>query len=449
MNVVLVVTDDQPYEAYDEMPYMGAASAANGWVTFTNSVNSCPICGPSRVTMLTGQQARRNGNADNTTTHDAIGAGIDQKRMIGRVMQTAGYRTIWLGKYINGYPWSGLTGDDHYVPPGWDTFISPRPNLYTNFRFMVGSSKSEASTGSLEPTFNSGEYRTDEEVARLETEITAAVNDNRPFFAMWAPTAPHRDANGDVVPAARHEGLTISSDVTAKPSWNEADISDKPTWVQSYSLLTTEQQDDFTTERTNVMKTLRAVDEAMESLVDHLTTLGVLDDTVIIFWSDNGFLYGEHRHIFGKGVPYEESIRLGLKVRWPGVTGRDDAALVSNFDIAPTVCDIANTNMPDAPDGMSFASRVQDAGVAWRDAVLIQRESEEPTSQYRVGAYTAVRTATHIYIEHEDGTGDKELYDLDADPYQLTNVAGTGLAVETALAAKLDRLKAAQVAPPA
>lgn len=436
-NVVCIATDDQPPDSYDHMPYI-ASDPSGSWVTFDQSCNVCPLCLSSRVTMLTGQYARKLGLANSETGSNVTNAGLDASRMIGAALRRAGVFTAFIGKYINGDPW----GDDTYAPAGWDFYRGARGSLYYDFSFV---DEDGVNTG----TYDAGEYRTDVEFDLAVDAINTADAHNRPFFVMLAPKAPHRDANGDHPVPSRHSDL--SPEFTNSPAFNEADVSDKPTWLRERypNPWHQAQLDKFETEHQQVLAQMRAVDEGMKTVVDRLTALGILDETVIMLWADNGFLFGEHRHLFGKGVPYEESVRLALKVRWPGVTSRTDPALVTHADAVATAVDVLGGQMPHALDGMSFRGLAEGTAPNWRDAILIERDVEPSGSYYSVGSYTALRTATHKYVEHENDAGatmdvgndDVELYDLTTDPAELTNLAGTGLAVEQTLARKLARLR--------
>lgn len=448
-NVIWIVTDDQPFDAYDHMPYL-ASNPEGSWVDFPNSVNTCPICGPSRITMLTGFQARRTRNARNDYAPTVLNGGIDEDAMIGSVMQGSGYYTAFIGKYINGFDWDGIyEGEGEYVPGGWDRFVYYTPNTYYNFRPNVN--------GVQGGIYNSGEYRTDIQFADCINEFDRAQAQGRRAFIILAPQAPHRQGGDSaIVPAVRHEDLEIEVEETA--AFNEADISDKPLWLRNGypNPMTTEQIDDAREEHLNALRAMRAIDEGMESLIEHLDDVGQLENTVIMFWGDNGNLYGEHRHRFGKGVPYREALRLGLRVRWPGVDSRTDTSLVTHADAAATTVKIAGAAFPNTVDGMSFHDLVIEPSTNWRDVVLIERDTEIPTSSYRSGTFTVALTETWKYVEHLEGTGfgvsegeggDKELYDLVNDPYELVNVAGTGLDIEGTLASQLAILQAQQIAP--
>jgi N-acetylglucosamine-6-sulfatase len=184
-------------------------------------------------------------------------------------------------------------------------------------------------------------------------------------------------------------------------------------------------------------QTLQAVDEAVERLVGALEATGRLESTVILFLSYNGYLLGEHRWE-EKSVPYEESIRVPLVVRGPGfAAGATREELVGNVDLAPTLAVIAELGVPESVDGRPLPMTTADPGSP-RQAILIE-DLKRAGAEYW---YRALRTPSLLYAEY--ATGERELYDLAADPMQLTNVAGdpaAGAAV-SALSARLAVLAA-------
>lgn len=432
-NVVLIYADDLVWDFLDGMPYLSSEPHGN-WVKFPNSIITCPLCGPSRTTLMTGQFATTHGNGNNEVGETMINAGVDDWRMMAPALQGVGVNTAFLGKYINGYgaPWVDLGASNTYRPAGWDRWFPVKASSYSTFSIVDGDTDTH-------DVYDNNGYLIDIEAQRAVGLVETL---REPFTLVWASKAPHVDSDGNFPPASRHAADPVT--LTRRDNFDEADVSDKPTWLQTNhsDRLTPQEISDYDDWHKDAIRIMTALDEGIESVVDALNTRGILGNTVIMFCGDNSNLFGEHRH-FSKGVPYEEAIGMHLRVRWPGVTAREDDALVSNVDLVPTMLDIGGAKMRTAPDGMSFAGRVQDASVGWRDAVLITRDSEDPIQFSGVPSYRGLRTATHKYVEYRDGSGDVELYDLDSDPAELTNLAGTGLAVETQLAAKLAAMEAA------
>ena len=256
-----------------------------------------------------------------------------------------------------------------------------------------------------------------------------------------APTAPH----GPATPAERHKGAFSEEEPPRPPSFNEEDISDKPSQIQNAERISEEEAstiDDYYRQR---LESMLAVDEMVGALVEELEAAGELDNTYIFFTSDNGFEQGEHRVQFGKNRPYEESARVPLFVRGPGVAvGAKMERLALNTDLAPTFADLADASFP--ADGRSLKPLLggEDPS-SWRSSVLFEKlelqesgeeekdeakdkkgkgkEKKGPGGQGGPGGssrFQAVRTETHKYVEHNNG--ETELYDLRADPYELDNI---------------------------
>ncbi len=184
--------------------------------------------------------------------------------------------------------------------------------------------------------------------------------------------------------------------------------------------------------RRNQYRSLQAVDRAVGRLLDALEDTGRLDDALVIFTSDNGLLWGEHRWV-KKEVPYEEAIRVPLVVRADAIAGegvRTDRNLVANIDLAPTIAEAAGVRLPGA-DGQSLLPLVEGRATTWRQALLI----EHMRGTNPIPTYCAVRTARYLFATYE--TGERELYDLESDPFQLQDLAGTQPGLEGRLDATL------------
>ena len=164
------------------------------------------------------------------------------------------------------------------------------------------------------------------------------------------------------------------------------------------------------------------MDQAVGELVEALQSKGVLDDTYIIFASDNGFFRGEHRIATGKYLPYDPAARVPLLIRGPGIPhGATRTQLVWNGDLAPTILAATGARPTWAPDGMSVLPFARDAGARSGRAILLEGPptgSVDPTPRF-----TGLRTPTYLYVEYR--TGEVELYDVRTDPYELRNLAGS------------------------
>ncbi len=193
------------------------------------------------------------------------------------------------------------------------------------------------------------------------------------------------------------------------PNFNEADVSDKPEVIRRRPRLTQQQIADIRRKFRCELESLLAVDDGVKKVVNALKAKGALDDTLLIYTSDNGFFHGEHR-MTGKTKVYEESIRVPLQMRGPGIPkGVTIDPLVVNADLAPTIVDAANARSGLPMDGRSLLPVVKHPGIDRNRELLI----DEPT-------YKAIRTERYVYAEYNNG--DRELYDLQNDPYELRSL---------------------------
>lgn len=415
MNVICIVADDQPADTIQHMPYLDS-DPEGSWVTFPNAINDTPICGPSRMTHFTGRYPHVHGVDTNPKADDQRAGGLDESLFVAPALRRRGWHTAHWGKYCNGYPWFSETGED-YTPAGWHDWHARAGGDYTDWNSINNGVRTTEST-----------YVVDWNAASIASYVAAAP---APFLAFWSSAAPHQIA-GSYPPATRHEGLSVPA--WSRPSnFNETDISDKPTWLSDYAptVLSTVEADAQESDRADAIRILRSLDEGIEDVMAALSSAGILDDTVIFYWTDNSNQFGIHRHVT-KGTPYREALDMQLKVRWPGVASRTDDALVSTADIVPTILDIAGAAPLVSTDGMSLRRRILDGSANWRTHLPFSKGNEEPR-QYGVGDYQGVLTADGWkYVKHITD-GDEELYDLDADPYELANVASSNTAKVTEL----------------
>ncbi|HEX3326574.1 MAG TPA: sulfatase-like hydrolase/transferase, partial [Actinomycetota bacterium] len=278
------------------------------------------------------------------------------------------------------------------------------------------------------------DYETDVLAAKAADFVRRSAGGNTPFFLYVAPLAPHSPAKNAPRDAERFTDVQF----VRPPSYNEADISDKPAWLRDTPLLTDEQIRQVDENQRKRLRSLLPVLEMIASLVDELRTRDALDNTYFLMTSDNGWFAGEHRLGIGKQAVYEESIRVPLVVWGPGIRGGqkiEDLAL--NNDLAPTIAELAGVTPPAFVDGRSLAPLLWgDPPPASRQAALIELfatangsesqpdadESGEPGMAAKdVPPYRALRTTEAVYVEYD--LGERELYDLRVDPYELDNLA--------------------------
>jgi len=420
-NIVFILTDDQDTQSMPFMPKVKSLLADQG-VTFTRNFVATSLCCPSRASIMTGQYAHNHhalANSPPAGGYDIFLTQVSEASMLAPWLKTAGYRTIFVGKYINGY---GI-GDPAHVPPGWDDWhgdFAPggAPDSGDYYDFYINDN------GVV--TRDKQDYLTDVLTQKAVAGIQAAVAKGpEPFFLYVAPPAPHTPA----IPADRHKGLLADQNAPRTPSFDEGDVSNKPAWLQDLPLFTDKVEVQIDTLYQNRLVTMLAADDMVEKIVQELQADGRLANTFILFTSDNGFILGPHRFPHGKEAAYEESIRVPLIVRGPGVpAGQTRDQIVANIDFAPSFAEWAHASIPDSVDGRSFASLLTATPPAdWRRDLLLEHwqnlsDPDNPKQvQGGIPTFYGLRTADQkTYVEYI--TGELELYDMTTDPYQLNNL---------------------------
>lgn len=406
-NVLVLMTDDQTVESMRVMPNVQRLLAARG-VTFQNSFVGYSLCCPSRSTFLTGQYSHNNGVMGNTPPEGGY-TKLDHANTLAVWLQRAGYATVHLGKYLNGYGQENRTE----IPPGWTEWHgSIDPTTYQYYGYTLNEDGRLVTYGR-----DAASYQTDVYAEKAVEIVGQRAASPQPFFLWVAFLAPHSGGpstsdrpRGTPLPAPRHGGRYASEPLPLPPSFNEEDVSDKPASIQRRRRLGPAAIDGIAKNYRLRLESLLAVDEAVARIVEALRQAGELDDTLIVFTSDNGFFHGEHRIAQGKILLYEPSIRVPLVVRGPGVpAGVRLSQPVSNIDVAPTILDAADVEPGRVVDGRSLFPLFADTGLNWGRDLLIESGG--------AGAFTAIRTPRYLYAEHE--TGEKELYDLAKDPDEL------------------------------
>ena len=415
-SVLLIVTDDQRWDTLWAMPRVQRSLADRG-VTFTQAFTTSSLCCPSRASILTGAYPHTTGVYRQAGTYGGFRA-FDDSSTIATALDSAGYATGFFGKYLDAYQSGALSG---YVPPGWDRWVAFVHSQYENYGLTVdGRIRRFGATP--------GDYST--EVLVDEAEAFVRGTDG-PMFALFAPAAPHAPATPAGVDGAGFDDLPP----WRPPSFDEEDRTDKPAYVRAFRPVGPERTAALEELRRNQYRTLQAVDRAVDRLLDALDDTGRLDDALVIFTTDNGLLWGEHRWL-KKEVPYDEAIRVPLVVRDDAIVdggGRVDDHLVANIDLAPTIASAAGVELPDA-DGRSLLPLLEGETAPWRRALLI----EHMRGTNPIPTYCGVRTERHLFVTY--ATGERELYDLDVDPYELENLAGTRPDLEARLGATLKTL---------
>lgn len=404
-NIILVTTDDMRASDLAWMPETRRLLKAQG-VQNRQFLSNHPLCCPARAEIFTGQYAQNNGVFSNGGTYGGYQAMREPGQNIGAWLQQAGYKTALVGKHMNGWPRNPVR------QPGWTVFNPSVKRVYAPYGVTM---------------YNNGQgYRTywkthsSDLMGNLtRTYIRRFARTGSPFFIWTSQTAPHSTfRNGAWRPPIsppRHRDLykTVTAPAIADPAFNEADVSDKPAYVQAAAKLSRDRVNLWHRAR---IRSLRAVDDQVRRIVATLRDVGQLGNTYIFFTSDNGFFLGEHR-LWEKNKPYAQAVEVPLLVRGPGLPAgavRDD--LYSLVDLAPTFLDIAGAEAGTTLDGRSMLGSLRVGGGGYRH-YLIQAGLHEQPWWWR-----GVLTEDYVYVRYDDGF--EELYDMAADPHQLDNVAG-------------------------
>ncbi|HEX6701078.1 MAG TPA: sulfatase [Gaiellaceae bacterium] len=435
-NVLVLETDDQTLAEMAVLPTVRRLIGDEG-VTFDNSFVTFSLCCPSRASLLTGQYAHNHGVRGNTSAAGGYYK-LDSTNTLAVWLQRAGYYTVLLGKYLNEYG----TRDPKEIPPGWSEWhglVDPSTYRYYGYTMNEDGKLTTYCEDAQPPC-----YQTDVLRDKADEIIRRRAPNPQPFFLWVAFLAPHAGQPADPdnpfietpSPAPRHRGAFANEPLPMPPSFNEADVSDKPSAIQRLPLLAEREIAAIRENWQRRRETLLAVDEAVGSILETLRRTGELDNTLILFTSDNGFFHGEHRIPFGKTLLYEPSIRVPLLMRGPGIPrGVHRSQLVANIDYAPTILDAAKVEPGRIQDGISLLPLARDGYKEVGRDLLVDNE---PGPEH----FDAIRSRNWLYAEY--ATGERELYDLAHDPDELQSLHGdpSYAAVRGALAQRLHVLVA-------
>jgi arylsulfatase A-like enzyme len=417
-NVVFVLTDDLSWNLVRSMPNVRKLQQRG--LTFNRYTVTDSLCCPSRSSIFTGRFPHDTGVFTNTGTdggYQVFRAKGWEARTFGTALQPLGYRTGFMAKYLNGYlPRMG-------VPPGWTTWVGAG-NGYGEFNYNLNEDGKVVHYGATP-----SDYLTDVVAAKGSAFIDAAATANQPFALEIATFAPHAPAT----PAPRDASLFPNARVPRGGAFNRDNVN-PPKWLGKRTPLTAAQIATLDALYRKRLQSIQAVDDLVGRLEDTLRARGLLDDTYIVFSSDNGFHMGEHRLMQGKMTAFDSDIRVPLVVAGPGVPrGQTSTRLVQNIDLHPTFVELAGGTPDPGVDGRSIVPLLQGKKVSsWRTAALIEHHgpdtdgadpdkpapgSGNPTS------YEAIRLANAVYVEYRGGG--REYYRIDRDPDERVNVYGT------------------------
>ena len=431
-------------------------------VSFNRYMASYPLCCPSRSTLLSGRYSHSTGVLSNSAPRGGWVAFRHHpiyRHNLAVWLQRAGYRTIHLGKFLNEYGGPGPDDPTTKVPPGWDEWQTDATDnstrLYYGYTlnqdgvihgpfgnpdYAEFSAKDPPGCPLAPPPLASCNYQEDTLTDRAVRQIDRSAP-GRPFYLQLDYNAPHGDSNPPIgpEPARRHYDSAIDTPLPRPPGFNEADISDKPSFIRDDAeLLGPTNFRRMRIEYQKSLESLRAVDEGVRRLIGALRRSGELSRTYVFFISDNGFFFGEHRLERSKFLPYEPSIRLPLLIRGPGIRANSATEeLAANIDLAPTIVELTGAHADRSFDGRTLLPFWTHTTRRTRRAILLESfaKATDITPRKKHGRrrgrgatdsisapienYLGVRVGPYKYVEYE--TGDRELYDLSRDPYELRN----------------------------
>lgn len=383
-NFLIIITDDQRFDTMEYMPNTQSLIFDQG-VTFSHGYITTPFCCPSRASILTGMYAHNHNVHVN-----------EEKLKFTTVVEDLhknGYYTGLVGKYLNSW-----NGDARPEFDYWVTFFGGTvPNYYDPDLNVNG--KWQKMTGYITYLFK--DY--------VNEFLDKATSQRKPFLLIFAPNAPHPP----YTPAKEDTLLYPDLPPFRPPSYNEADISDKPLSIAGKQLLDEEGSAQIDRIRRRQILTLVALDRSMGEILAKLKATGEMDNTVIIFISDNGKHWGEHR-MESKSTAYEESVKVPFALRYPPLVPVPyiEDKLVANIDIAPTIYELSDTPIPLTVDGLSMVGLFSETG-DWRDHLLLEAWPDR-------GHWTAIHTGQYVYVETDNDLS--EFYNLETDPFQMDNM---------------------------
>jgi arylsulfatase A-like enzyme len=423
-NFVIVLVDDQALNSFKRkfMPQTFRWILDHG-TRLTRGVAAPPLCCPDRAGILTGQYPHNNGVISNRPGYTELN---DPEDTLPVWLRNAGYRTGFVGKFLNGYARSIGAAP----APGFDSWFAMQKPRYYHYR--VSNQGTIRQFGS-----NRHEYATDVFTRQAKRFIHSSALGSDPFFLWLGYHAPHIGSepaagvcgHDDPTPPNR-AGLRpfLHEKLPTGPSFNEADVSDKPPFVRGVPRLSPKTINSMRRRWRCTLAAMSSVDSGVGRVMRELRATHELDDTIVVYLSDNGFFFGEHRLDRGKSLPYEPSLRVPFAIRVPPAyrsaprPHRLDQ-VIPEQDIAPTFLSFAG-NPPSCMspghcrtiDGRSIRPLLNRSG-SWPNGRGILAEITVPGLDY-----TALRSRRYLYVEYNPPQ--RELYDLRSDPHELQNVSG-------------------------
>jgi len=416
-NIVFILIDDLRWDElgcvghpYLQTPYIDRI--AKEGALFRNAFMTTPLCSPSRASFLTGQYAHTHGITDNVDR----AAASHQLVTFPALLHRSEYETAFIGKWHMGNDDTPRPGFDRWVSfKGQGTYINPEIN----------------EDGKM---VNRSGYTTDI-LSGYAVEFIRQKHD-KPYLVYLAHKAVHPEVTqnndgsinlGDAerfLPAERHQNAYVGVKIPRRPSYGRSPEG-KPALQRQIGNLPPLGDRTVTPDESILgrQRTLLAIDDGVGEILKALKETGQLDNTIIVFTSDNGYFYGEHGLNAERRLAYEESIRMPLLLRYPKLIKpgmvRDEFAL--NIDLAPTLLSLAAVPVPTEMQGRSLVPLLKGEHPEWRKSFLIEYYSDKVFPRISQMGYKAVRSDRWKYIHYLELQGMDELYDLKADPYELHN----------------------------
>ena len=406
-NIIFVLVDDLRWDALSCMGHPVAKTPnidriAKEGALFKNFFVSIPLCAPSRSSFLTGQYAHKTGVIDNAN-HSELS---HQLVTFPKLLHDDGYDSGYVGKWHMGNDSSPRPGFDYWVClPGQGAYENPQMNV---------NGKDQKVPGYVTDIIN-------------DHAVKFIKQDHKKPFVLYVA---HKAVHGPFLPAERHQNLYANAKFPVPPNVKDS-LKGKPVLTRDSEeekqkkkkQARVGQKEGHVSEKGAIrqLQCLAAIDEGVGSILKALEETRQLDNTMIVFSSDNGYFWGEHG-LGDKRWAYEESIRDPLLIRYPKLVkaGTTFDQLVMNIDVAPTFLDLAGVKIPKAIQGRSLLPLLKENKTDWRKSLLTEyfREKMYP----RTPTWQAVRTADWKLIHYTDLTGTDELYDLKSDPYEMKNL---------------------------
>jgi len=477
-NIVLIQADDMVRGDIKYMPNVRALIQRAG-TTFTNYNAPYPLCGPARASLLTGQLAHNHGVLANFKANqgghyrlrDLPGKRSD-RNTLAPWLKRAGYRTGFVGKYLNDY---GAL-DRTEIPKGWDSwealldqstydYYNYAMNLNGKVRFWgdpeyaeshlelgtLSATKAPTTFGELLDYFRQAydpfdyfgwqrakDYSMDVNGNMAKRFVAKSAGSRKPFFLYYSTPGPHaEDTNHlqglrpgapdpDPRPPKRYEHAFDHVDLPKPPSFNEEDVSDKASNVKNLPAMGEEQIQRVTDSYRGRLGTVKSIDDQVGKIVRTLKKKGEFRNTLIIVTSDNGYLQGEHRLAASKFMPFENALRIPLIMRGPGIKANRKISRPSlDVDLTATILAAAKAKPGRVLDGISLLAAAKGKKKLPRRDIPMEAERPlfkftTPLTAFDVPFY-GVKTGRYKYINWS--FGEKELYDMKKDPHELENVA--------------------------